>query len=120
MSDEKNLFGVPPRNIMGYVQRRGPNRLLSLFWRRWFCVLNGHIIYFYKCESEFQKRAENVRLTFDLSLVYDMQPSTHTPFALRITSHTETVYLRMKDKESFVLWSNAIRRRMKPLKGADE
>ena len=26
----------------------------------------------------------------------------------------------MKDKESFVLWSNAIRRRMKPLKGADE
>lgn len=56
-------------------------------WRRWYCVLNGRLLLFYRSESDYLKLGKfHERL--DLGLVYDVLPALGVENGIQISTHT--------------------------------
>ena len=55
-------------------------------WRQWYCVLNGHLLLFYRTESEFNKLGK-FHDQIDLGLVYDVTPALGVENGIQISTH---------------------------------
>ena len=55
-------------------------------WRRWYCVLNGRLLLFYRSENDYVKLGK-FHERIDLSLVYDVLPALGVENGIQITTH---------------------------------
>jgi hypothetical protein len=56
-------------------------------WRRWYCVLNGRLLLFYRSETDYCNLGKfHERL--DLGLVYDVLPALGVENGIQISTHT--------------------------------
>ncbi|KAI9558233.1 hypothetical protein GHT06_014986 [Daphnia sinensis] len=100
MCEEEN------NKLCGYLQHKGKKRLISM-WRRWYCVLNGRLLLFYRSESDYLKLGKfHERL--DLGLVYDVLPALGVENGIQISTHTGPHWLRTTDEKSYELWLGAL------------
>ncbi|KZS11091.1 Uncharacterized protein APZ42_023801 [Daphnia magna] len=100
MCEEEN------NKFCGYLQHKGKKRLISM-WRRWYCVLNGRLLLFYRSESDYLKLGKfHERL--DLGLVYDVLPALGVENGIQISTHTGPHWLRTTDEKSYELWLEAL------------
>ncbi|XP_057380083.1 uncharacterized protein LOC130702425 [Daphnia carinata] len=100
MCEEEN------NKLCGYLQHKGKKRLISM-WRRWYCVLNGRLLLFYRSEADYLKLGKfHERL--DLGLVYDVLPALGVENGIQISTHTGPHWLRTTDEKSCELWLQAL------------
>ncbi|XP_046648657.1 uncharacterized protein LOC124338617 [Daphnia pulicaria] len=90
----------------GYLQHKGKKRLITM-WRRWYCVLNGRILLFYRSETDYLNLGK-FHERIDLGLVYDVVPALGVENGIQISTHTGPNWLRTTDEKSFQLWLEAL------------
>ncbi|XP_054276305.1 uncharacterized protein LOC128995342 [Macrosteles quadrilineatus] len=87
----------PSIRIAGYLEKRGKMRLLVCRWKRWWFVLEGRLLLYYKSQLEYLNLSP-CRGSLNLGLVSSVRPGKG--LELSVVTRSQTVVLISKPRPS--------------------
>nr|XP_018908649.1 PREDICTED: putative leucine-rich repeat-containing protein DDB_G0290503 isoform X2 [Bemisia tabaci] len=91
--------------MAGYLEKRGKLGMMGTRWRRWWCVLEGRLLLYYKSQNEYSNLSP-CRGSLNMGLAASVTPARN--FQLHVTTRSQLCVLRAKNQVEQERWLQAL------------
>ncbi|XP_046684572.1 oxysterol-binding protein 2-like [Homalodisca vitripennis] len=95
----------PSVRIAGYLEKRGKMRLLVCRWKRWWFVLEGRLLLYYKSQLEYLNLSP-CRGSLNMGLAASVRPGKG--LELTVITRSQTVTLRAGNRLDHEQWLQSL------------
>lgn len=98
-----------PPKMEGYLKKRSDKISLKWFWRKYWFVLDGKSLLYFKSQSNYNSLGTCKGL-IDFGLVQAVRPTHHSKktFAMEIVTRSDIIHLCADDEETRQVWVHAL------------
>ncbi|KAG0419318.1 hypothetical protein HPB47_004197 [Ixodes persulcatus] len=98
-----------PPKMEGYLKKRSAKISLKWFWRKYWFVLDGKSLLYFKSQSDYNSLGTCKGL-IDFGLVQAVRPTHHSKktFAMEIITRSDIIHLCADDQETREVWVHAL------------